>query len=153
MLGTFFKPEFINVNLESTDKDELFEEMVELFVRGGAGIDRAAVLDSLFLRETKMTTGIMPGVAIPHAVCPGIEGAKCAVGVSRAGIEYGSLDGKPVHIVFMLLFGEHDTELHLKILQKLSLILQNEEVRNSFINFTNPQELYEALCKDEEDLA
>ena len=105
MLETFFKPQLINVNLESSDKDELFEEMVELFARGDCGIDRQEALDALIAREEKMTTGIIPSVAIPHASAPSVKGGFGAIGISRAGIEYGSLDAKPVHVVFMLLFG------------------------------------------------
>ena len=77
MLETFFKPALINVDLESSDKDELFEEMVELFARGGCELDRAEALDALIAREEKMTTGIVPSVAIPHASCPSVKNGSC----------------------------------------------------------------------------
>ncbi len=152
MLAAFFKSAFINVNLESTDKDELFEEMVELFVRGGETFERSAVLDCLFERESKMSTGVISGVAIPHAICPDVKKDVCAVGISRAGIDYGSLDGNPVHIVFMLLFAQSETSAHLEVLQKLSLILGNEEIRESLLNAESEQSLFETLCKAEESL-
>lgn len=153
MLGTFFKPEFINVNLESTDKDELFEEMVEQFVRGGATLNRAAVLDALFERESKQTTGVLPNVAIPHATCEELPNDFCAVGISRAGIEYGSLDQKPVHIVFMLLFGADGVATHLKALQEIAVIVKESDFVQKVMELSTAQEVFDLLCKYEEALA
>lgn len=152
MLAAFFNPDFISMNLESVDKDELFEEMVELFVRGGVTLDRAAVLDELFEREVKMSTGVIQGVAIPHAVCPEVERDMCAVGISPAGIEYGALDGKPVHIVFMLLFAQGGTSDHLEVLRKLSLILSDSEILKNFLKAENARSLFEMICNAEESL-
>lgn len=152
MLSTFFSPNFISTNLESADKDELFEEMVELFVRGGESLDRAAVLDELFARESKMSTGVIPGIAIPHAICPEVTRDMCAVGVSRAGIDYGALDGKPVHIVFMLLFAQGEASSHLEVMRKLSLILGNSDMRDGILNAESPRAVFDAICKAEEAL-
>lgn len=152
MLATFFNPDFISTNLESVDKDELFEEMVELFVRGGEPLDRATVLDELFARESKMSTGVIPGVAIPHAVCSKVEKDMVAVGVSHSGIEYGALDGKPVYIVFMLLFAKDRTSDHLEMIRKLSLILDSSEVREKILKAENARSLFEMICEAEEDL-
>ena len=145
MLETFFKPQLINVNLESSDKDELFEEMVELFARGDCGIDRQEALDALIAREEKMTTGIIPSVAIPHASAPSVKGGFGAIGISRAGIEYGSLDAKPVHVVFMLLFGSDGTALHLKVMQQLALILKDPQAASKLAEKKTAQEVYDVL--------
>lgn len=153
MLETFFKPALINVNLESSDKDELFEEMVELFARDGLGFDRNEALAALIAREEKMTTGIVPSVAIPHASCPSVKTGFGAIGISRKGIDYGSLDGKPVHIVFMLLFGSDGTALHLKVMQQLALILKDPDSAARLAEKTTAQDLFEELCALEEALA
>ncbi len=152
MLESFFRPELISVNLESTDKDDLFEEMVELFVRGGTGIDRKIALDALVAREEKMTTGIIPSIAIPHASCPGVKTGFGAIGICRQGVEYGSLDANPVRVVFMLLFGSDGTALHLNVMQHLALILKDPEVPAKFMEAKTPQEVYELVCRLEEAL-
>ncbi len=152
MLETFFKPELISVNLESSDKDELFEEMVELFQRADCGFDRGEALEALLAREEKMTTGIIPSVAIPHASCPSVQSGFGAIGISRKGIDYGSLDGKPVHIVFMLLFGSDGTALHLKVMQQLALILKNPEAASRIAEKKTPQEVFDEICALEEAL-
>ena len=152
MLATFFNPDFININLESVDKDELFEEMVEIFVRGGESLDRAEVLERLLERESKMSTGVISGVAIPHAICSGIEKDIFAVGVSRSGIDYDALDGKPVHIVFMLLFAQGNASDHLEVIRKLSLILDNAETREKLIKAESARSLFEMICNAEESL-
>lgn len=153
MLENFFGPNLVCVNLESSDKDELFEEMVELFARANCGIDRKEALDALIAREEKMTTGIVPSVAIPHASCPSVKSGFGAIGISQKGIEYGSLDGKPVHVVFMLLFGSDGTALHLKVMQQLALILKDPAAAAKLAEQKTPQAVYETLCGLEEALA
>ena len=152
MLAKFFSPSFISMDLESMDKDELFEEMVEIFVRGGEPLDRAEVLERLLERESKMSTGVISGIAIPHAICSGIEKDMFAVGVSRKGIEYDALDGKPVHIVFMLLFAQGKASDHLEVIRKLSLILDNAEIRKSLLAVEDAHSLFEMICDAEESL-
>ncbi|MBR5965840.1 MAG: PTS sugar transporter subunit IIA, partial [Treponema sp.] len=121
--------------------------------RGGCGINRAEALDALIAREEKMTTGIIPSVAIPHASCPSVKTGFGAIGISRGGIEYGSLDAKPVHVVFMLLFGSDGTALHLKVMQQLALILKDPQAASRLVEKKTPQEVYDELCALEEALA
>ena len=107
----------------------------------------------MIAREEKMTTGIIPSVAIPHASCPSVKNGFGAIGISRAGIDYDSLDAKPVHVVFMLLFGSDGTALHLKVMQQLALILKNPEAASLLAEKKTAQELYDELCRLEEALA
>ena len=67
VLGQIFSPEAICVNLQSESKDEVFEELVEKLVEVYSGLDRTKVLNALLEREQKMSTGIFPGIAVPHA--------------------------------------------------------------------------------------
>lgn len=96
-------PALIKVRLCSDSKDELFEELIQLLVDAGKITDRDAALQAILAREAKLSTGVNRGLAIPHAAVPGIKGLILALGVSEAGIAYDSLDGKPVHLVVMVL--------------------------------------------------
>jgi len=97
-------------------------------------------------RESKMSTGIMHGIAVPHGSCDSIHGCFGAVGVSRKGIDYESLDNEPVYLVFMFLFGTSDNELHLSVLRDLAVVLQNPAFVEELKQKQTPQELYDFLC-------
>jgi mannitol/fructose-specific phosphotransferase system IIA component (Ntr-type) len=70
-------------------------------------------------RENKMSTGIGSGIAIPHGYSRTISTIAGAIGISKAGIEYDSLDHKPVHLMIMLVMGEASRENHLSVLNKV----------------------------------
>ena len=70
ILDQVFSPESVILNLESSDKEELFEELLESIVAVQPEIDRAQALSALRERESKMSTGIMHGIAVPHGHCP-----------------------------------------------------------------------------------
>jgi len=67
ILGQVFSPESVAIDLQSDSKDEVFEELVEKIVEVYPDLDRAKVLQALIEREQKMSTGIFPGIAVPHA--------------------------------------------------------------------------------------
>ena len=149
MFSEIFPASNIIANLESEDKDELFEEMVEVLVSAQPGISRAEALNVLKERENKMTTGIMPGIAVPHAISSSVKGVVGAVGISRAGIDYGSLDNKPVHVVFMLLFSPDETERHLQIMKRFAELLQHQELCNEMLAKNSAEEIYDLICSCE----
>ena len=104
LLQQVFTPGRIKVGLESEDKDELFEELVDVLAQGdGRNFPRTAVLRAVREREEKMSTGIKKGIALPHGKVEGIDGLTGVLGISSRGIEYASLDGELVYIIFMLL--------------------------------------------------
>ncbi len=91
----------VKIGLESTDKEECFEEMVDILVRAFVIADRSGVLKAVQAREMQSTTGIGKGVAIPHGKHASIANLTAAVGISRDGIEFDSLDGEPVRFVVL----------------------------------------------------
>ncbi len=114
----------ISVPLESTFKDEAIAELVELLVRAGKVSDRQRVLDALYEREAKGSTGIGSGVAIPHARDPEVEGVVLAAGVSAEGIEFESADDEPVYLVFLLMAAPDKPELNVEALADIGNLVQ-----------------------------
>ena len=148
-LKQIFSPSSIILNLESTDKDELFEEMVEAVHTFKPEINREEALTSIRERESKMSTGIMHDVAVPHGSCSSVGGVVGAIGISRKGIDYDALDKAPVHFVFMLLSNVEETEKHLSALKLLASVLQSPEfIKEIFVKET-PQDVYNVLCEYE----
>jgi nitrogen PTS system EIIA component len=128
LLQRVFAPGRIKIGLESEDKDELFEELVDLLAKdGGRDYPRASVLTAVREREDKMSTGIKKGIALPHGKAEGLSGLSGALGISKRGIDYSSLDGEPVYLVFMLVSSPKDSELHLAALKRLAILLDEPE--------------------------
>ena len=114
----------INIGLESVDKEECFEEMVDILVRAGRVSDRAATLRAIQDREEQGTTGIGTGIAVPHAKHGSIPSLIAAMGISREGIEFDSIDGEPVHLVVLLLANINEPGPHLQALVEIARLVR-----------------------------
>jgi PTS system fructose-specific IIC component/PTS system nitrogen regulatory IIA component len=126
-LYELFPPELIIVGLESGDKDEAFEEMVDRFCQVERSDAREEILDALRDREVKMSTGIQKGIAVPHGKTDVLGKMYGVLGISKRGIDYESLDGEPVYVLFMLLSSHKDTEKQLRVLKRLAQLLDNTQ--------------------------
>jgi PTS system fructose-specific IIC component/PTS system nitrogen regulatory IIA component len=147
-----YGPEFIKVDLEAEDKDEVFEELVDHFCVAAKIPARDELLRALREREAKMSTGIRKGIAIPHGKTDAVDRVYGAIGISKKGIDYDALDGDPVYILFMFLAPEKDTEGHLRLLQRLAEMLDNPQFYAELLEQKSPQEAYRVVKKYEEML-
>jgi mannitol/fructose-specific phosphotransferase system IIA component (Ntr-type) len=146
VLADIFDKRLIKLNLESTDKVGVFEELSRSISAVNPELNQKTMLSVLCDREGKMNTSVAPGVAVPHGYFPGLNSIIGAIGFSLKGIEYSAHDNKPVHLVFMLLLGAGERKEHLHV---LNLIL-------SFVKFGalsyirdagTPQQAYDILCR------
>jgi PTS system fructose-specific IIC component/PTS system nitrogen regulatory IIA component len=113
--------------LEAEDKDECFEELVDHFCQVSNINAREEILQAIRERESKMSTGIQKGIAIPHGRTSAVDRVYGILGVSRKGIEYEALDGNLVYLLFMVLAPMKDSEKHLRVLQSLAELLTNPQ--------------------------
>ncbi len=151
-LQQIFNPRCIKVGLESEDKDELFEELVELLDReAGKSFPRAAVLGAIRDREAKMSTGIKKGIALPHGKVQGLSGLKGAIGIAHRGLDYDSLDGEPVYLVFLLVSSPEESELHLSALKRLAGLLDDPEFYTQLLRAETPERAF-SILKSYEDV-
>lgn len=149
LISELFKEKNIKMELESDTKEELFEELVSFLVDTEKLADRALILEKMWIREKKMTTGIAPGVAIPHIHVKDIEGTIGVFGISKNGIDYDSLDGKDVNIVMMIVGSELEPEGHLKILKGISLLISKPEFISSIMKCKTTGDVAEVIRKFE----
>jgi PTS system fructose-specific IIC component/PTS system nitrogen regulatory IIA component len=126
-LHDLFTSEFILVDLQAEDKEEVFEEMVDRFCQIIKSDAREEILEALRQREMKMSTGIQKGIAIPHGKTNAVDKVYGMLGLSRKGIDYEALDGNPVYLVFLVLGPTGDSENHLKVLQRMAELLANPQ--------------------------
>ncbi|MFP3040345.1 PTS sugar transporter subunit IIA [Treponema primitia] len=127
LLHELFSPEFILVDLQAEDKEEVFEELVDRFCQVIKSDAREEILGALREREMKMSTGIQKGIAIPHGKTNAVDKVYGMLGISRKGIDYEALDGNPVHVLFMILGPVGDSEKHLRVLQRMAELLANPQ--------------------------
>ncbi|MDA8425393.1 MAG: PTS sugar transporter subunit IIA [Treponema sp.] len=151
LLQQVFLPDRIKVGLESVDKDELFEELIDVLARAdGRNFPRAAVLGAIRKREEKLSTGVKRGIALPHGMVEGLDGLTGALGISSRGIEYESLDGEPVYIVFLLLTSPQDSELHLSALKSLARLLDDPEFYTELVEAKSEDQAFEIIKQFED---
>lgn len=143
-LSDIFRRELIKLDLESKTKDEVFEELVEAIAGLYPEYDRQEMLETVISRENKMNTAILPGIAVPHGYYNAACGIIGAMGFSRSGIEYDSLE--PVHSVIMLLMDESSREYHLRVLNSL-LELLNSQSFAMIQTAGSPQEVHDILYR------
>ncbi|RKY26108.1 MAG: PTS sugar transporter subunit IIA [Planctomycetota bacterium] len=135
----------IKVPLESEDKEEAVEELIDVLVRAGRITDREAALTAVMEREKKQTTGIGHGLAIPHAKHESITALTGAVGIAPEGIEFDSIDGEQVKVVFLLLAEADNPGPHLAALAEVARIFEFPTARNKLFNAGTPGEVLEII--------
>jgi PTS system fructose-specific IIC component/PTS system nitrogen regulatory IIA component len=149
-LSEIFSPQFIIPDLEAEYKDEAFEEMVGHFCAVTKSDKREEILEALREREQKMSTGVHPGIAIPHGKTTAVDRSYGVMGISHKGIDYDALDGQPVYLVFMELAPPVAAEKHLHLLRRIAELLRNKGFYEDCLAAKGTQEIYEILRKYED---
>ncbi len=155
MLSAFISPADIKVNLESTDKEECFAELLELIVAKNSNIKRIEAMQALIQREEKGSTAVFPYVAVPHGVIKSIGKTAIAIGISRNGIEFESPLGesdsskdarKPVvNVIFEIIFEEKETETHIRVLRDILQLVSDPEFVKNVLQSKTSQEVYDLI--------
>ncbi len=139
----------IKIPLESEEKYQLIEEMVNLLNESGRIANRDLVLNAVFERERVMSTGMGDGVAIPHAKTEGVKELVAAFGITKQEIDFQAIDGKPVRIVFLLVGPTDQTGPHLKALSRISRLMHRKEFRDRLALSRSAEEVIEAITGEE----
>jgi fructose-specific phosphotransferase system IIA component len=140
LLSSLLPPANILIPLSATSKQGAVEELAALLSRLGQMPDKEDMLRLIWDREKIMSTGIGYGIAIPHALSDNVTEPAAALGTKPAGIEYGSLDGKPASIVFLLISPKADSSPHIKILAHLSRVFRHAAVRDSLLGCSSAED-------------
>jgi fructose PTS system EIIBC or EIIC component len=131
--------------LESTNKFKAIEELALVFKDTGICNDIDSLIKALKEREEIMSTGIGFGIAIPHAKIGAIQEMAFAIGISRAGIDFDSMDGEPVHLVILVAAGEKQHKEYLRLLSNIMAIIKKEDVKENIINAPSSEKVMAIL--------
>ncbi|HOO89341.1 MAG TPA: PTS sugar transporter subunit IIA [Syntrophales bacterium] len=141
------KKEFIIEDLKSKTKQEVLVELADVFLGDDTDIDKSTVIEVLLEREKLGSTGIGDGIAIPHGKLAGLEDLVVSFGRSHRGVDFDSLDGRPVHIFFLLMAPENSAGQHLKALARISRMLKDVSFRESLVKAESAENIYNLIVE------
>lgn len=127
--------------LDVSTRDEVLGALTEVAASAGKLKEKEGFYRAIIEREKIISTGIGMGVAIPHAKLPDYNDFFIAVGITRHGIEWNSLDKNPVRLIFLIGGPDDKQTEYLKILSSLTLAIKDEERRKRILKLTSPEEI------------
>lgn len=142
----------IALGARSANKKDIIEKMTVLMEASGNLTDRKQYLKGVLKREAEGTTGIGEGVAIPHAKNAAVKKAGLAAMVLKQTVDFDSLDGEPVKLIFMIAAPDNGENEHLEALSRLSTMLMDDEFRNQLIQAEDTDQFLAIIDKKEQKL-
>ncbi len=142
--------EAILIDLKSKDKIGILNELVTPAAHI-TGIDHNEIVRVLMERERLGSTGIGGGIGIPHGKLKNLEKLVLGFGLSREGVDFESMDGRPTYLFFLLITPEHSTDLHLKLLARVSRMLKKEPLKALMMKATSADEIIAIIGEDDDD--
>jgi fructose-specific phosphotransferase system IIA component len=135
--------------LPGDSKDDILDAMIGLVATSPRVLDREKVRTAIFERERIMSTGVGNGFAIPHGKTDAVSDIVAAFAVTARPIDYDSLDEKPVRLVFLLIGKENLVGPHIKLLSRISRLMNKEEFRNRLLESKSPREILDLFRQEE----
>lgn len=150
MINNMLSENCINLNLKGTTKSEIIDELVEILYAAGKLNDKEEYKKEILKREAQSSTGLEEGIAIPHAKTSAVKIPSIAFGLSKAGVDYESLDGESSKLFFMIAAPANASDTHIEVLSKLTTTLLDDDVRENLLKAALPKEVIEILSADME---
>lgn len=140
----------IILNLEASSKEDVLNKVINLMNKTGNLNNKEEYSKLVFNREKEGTTGVGDGIAIPHGKGKSVKTAKLVAAVVPKGVNYDSLDGEDVKLIFLIAAPDGNNNLHLEVLSRLSTLLMNKEFKEKLINSKSAKEFLEVINEAEE---
>ncbi len=137
--------------LKGRTKKQVLEELIEALLAHKPHLDRNRLMAVLLERERLGSTGIGEGIAIPHGKLKDLDELAISFGRSTQGVDFEAMDGKPVHLFFLLVAPETCAGIHLRALAKIARLLKNGSVRKRLGGGTGRDEIYAIIQQEDED--
>ncbi|MCB5388621.1 fructose-specific PTS transporter subunit EIIC [Blautia glucerasea] len=141
----------ISLNAAPADKSQTLDAAVALMTKSGRISDEEAYRKQVYAREEESTTGIGEGIAIPHGKCDAVKKPGLAAMVIPGGVDFDSLDGEPVTLLFLIAAPNTEDNVHLDVLSKLSMMLMDEEFTRSLRAAKTPEEFLAIIDQADEE--
>ena len=142
---------FILTGFKSEQKEKIINELIDLYKQSDKVNDLEKVRMAVLEREKVMSTGVGKGFAIPHGKTNAVNDVIAAFGKTGNEIDYDALDGKPVHLIFLLVGRDDMVSKHIKLLSRISRMMNKDEFRNKLIIAKSKEEIIEIFKEEEEN--
>lgn len=152
-ISEILQEDHIIPDLKAGDKEGTLKEVSLHLEHKGIIPDHSKLLRALLEREKLGSTGIGDNMAIPHAKLEGIEQITTVFARSLNGVEFQSLDRKPVHFVFLLLAPPASTGVHLKALAKIARLFKNPSLRENILEAENASTIHALLLEEDSKIS
>lgn len=140
----------VRTQLPGTSKQEIINAMIDLASTQERVLDKEKMREAIFEREKIMSTGVGSGFAIPHGKTDAVSDIVAAFAITAQPIEYQALDDQPVRIVFLLVGRDNMVGPHIKLLSRISRLMNKEEFRKRLLDAHSPAEVLEIFRQEEE---
>lgn len=148
-LTEILKPANIKIPLAATRKHDAIAELIELLSANGELTDAKKVLYAVLDREGTRTTGIGNGLAIPHGKTTGTDHLTMAIGKPAEPIDFQSIDGRPVTIIWLLTSPPDKTGPHIQALARISRLMTLDRFRAAMNQTKSSQEMFDVIAAQE----
>ena len=142
---------FILTGFESEEKEKIINELIDLYNKSDKVNDLEKVRTAVLEREKIMSTGVGKGFAIPHGKTNAVNDVIAAFGKTESDIDYNALDGNPVHLIFLLIGRDDMVSKHIKLLSRISRMMNKDEFRDRLVKANSKKEIIEIFRKEEEN--
>lgn len=148
-LADYLRDDLVIFDLPQLAKGELMRSLAAEVAARLPNVDEALLLERLNEREEQQSTGIGHGLALPHAMLPGLERTIVVVGRAGSGLDFAALDAQPVDLFFLLLSPPEGTRDHLRVLARLARILDDEATLARLRTAADAAELFAMLLAED----
>jgi len=148
-ISELLSKEAVILELKAKEKMLVIQELAEHLVNKNLIVNKDEFLTAIAKRENLESTGIGNGIAIPHARTNAVKNLVLAFGRSDDGVDFSSIDGRPSHLIFMIVSPEEKKSEYIKTLAKISRLVRKEEVRAMLRNAKDPHEIMEIIKTNE----
>ncbi len=145
------KKDSIDLNVEASNKEEIIQKAVELMNENGNITNKEKYLELVIKREEEGSTGIGEEIAIPHGKGDSISAPGIAAMVIPNGVDFKSLDEKPVKLLFLIAAPDNKENVHLEVLSRLSTLLMDEKFRKKLLNAKSKDEFLKIIDQAEKE--
>jgi len=143
------KKDSIIANLVGTNKEEVLNEVTDFLLNKEIIKDKQVLLHTLIEREKLGSTGIGENVAIPHGKSDELSKVVMVFARSLKGLDFESLDQKPVHFVCVVIAPSKSTGQHLKALARISRIFKNKSLRDEILKLNDANQIYSLILEED----
>jgi PTS system nitrogen regulatory IIA component len=148
-ISEFLSDQAVIADLKGRSKPEILRELCDSLAKANPALKADRLLSTLQDREKLGSTGIGEGVAIPHGKLAGLPQLVASFGISRDGVDFEALDGKPTYLFFALVAPENSAGVHLKALARISRVFKNPRFREAIRQAKTEREIYDLISQED----